>query len=294
MYKIFCFITALGLLISCKKGDIQTPLEENLLKGKLKSIVISGKTFPTSEELEYHFEYDENGQIQKILAPQNAFLELLDKKDSLVLRYQFESEGEQSTFLILVEHENKSIKGFKLFSESGESISMNEYRIFESGGHLDSIQSSIYSYYPQNVFFLNSGVSLSNYHFYEDGYELNADYSTLGLLEPAIMKKYIKDTIRVFTQKRNSAIPLPTQTLSRITPWTSVGNDFISLSIYFLQLEGFQIHRPFSELPYRFLLNGNEWMDVDYQWNVKNQVEVMRYRFAIDAYNSDWSFTYYE
>lgn len=299
MKKTFFFLAITLLFFSCKKGDIQIPLKEtgpfeetDPLEGKLKTLVLNVNGAPSSEELEYNFEYDEDGALQKILISGGASLEWVSNDDSLKLRYKYlEVDSSEVVIDMYIEHELSSIKTIKVLSTEFGPVYEEHYNVYGNASNLDSIIPRVATYFPSVNGIYNLDAVLSDYQFYSDGYEVKANYGYRMIFAPVEVR--VTDTLRIINSGLTSSVPVPSQSYGSITPWYFTGNDFISLSIYFLQLSDYHIYKPYVYLPEQIVKNGNVLFDIDYQLNTNNQVTEMNYISGNSSSNSNWSFSYY-
>lgn len=267
MKKPFAIILLMiSLLLSCKKGNVETPLDENPLKGKLKLMKVRDTSVGLDTTVHYTFQYDEKANLQKLFYNGDMLYEwIYTDSENLMVRY-YDDANPAKDYIIRV-------KGDII-----KSISTDDEIIYESdyiGDFLSEAQISSNCFlgiYP--IVGGNSDFITSSFLVNEDKYSFDLDFIAYAFPPFSNQDQNIHIECTVLKSEAKSEIPIPMQGLGNMGLWFE-GERYVHEHrlLYFLALSGYHIWIHDSRLT-----EETGFFKFDYEKNSSGQVLQMKYR----------------
>lgn len=283
MKKISLILFSVWLLFSCKKGDVETPVEEVPLKGKLKTMKVDEYSTGRLGQL-YTFEYVK-GKLNSVDLNGVKFLEWSSGlSDSLKLEGQLHNEESEmvQTYEMYIQVDASSFiqSIYQLPNEINPELK-EVFSIQKDRNALKSIKVSAYTFNTPEVPGLANYIISEQYDFQEKSIGLLMHTHYLMLMHPYVPGTKT-DVIRVEFGDKKSNIPLPTQSLLSLIPWTIDLGFSSNVISYFLHLSGYQVYQNFTSLPEFVTVNGEVVYTIEYVQNSDNQVVRIVYHYQGD------------
>lgn len=278
-----CFTIILLLFLSCKKGDIETPIRKVSLKGQLKSMKVNEYSTGRLEQI-YIFDYIQ-GALQSVQLNGTKILEWKsEQKDSLKLRgYQLDEESHVvQPYEMHIQADAASFIQSIIQLPGDMNPDFKELlSVQKEGSILKSIKAAAYFFNTPQVPGLASIITSEQFGFGTESIDLFMHTNYLMTTYPFTPDTKI-DTVHVeFGDKKNN-VPLPVQSLTSLIPWTLDLGFSSNIISYFLHLSGYQIFHNFAELPEIVEVNGEVLYTIEYVQNSDGQVVRMVYLYKGD------------